>query len=88
MANDFETVQLDDAIAWLGPEEDVHTFRSAGRMLLGCNMPREDIVTLLTAADEILQAGPNMCRSKHTIAVIDSHGPLFIETLARPEEDS
>lgn len=57
----------------------VHTFRIIGHILMGCDMAKAEVLNKikLLGAEE---AGPNMSKMDHAIAVWDEEGWLFLET--------
>lgn len=70
---------LKQALAMLPDGDLIHTFRQAGPAVLGCDMPREDIVQALK--DGKPELGGEACTEMgHGLIVIDDTGPLFIET--------
>lgn len=77
-----ELITFDAAAKLLPSKKMLHTFRqSAGGMLLGADSDRAELVALLQDADEIHVTGAQAQSMGHGLAVRDSLGWLFIETV-------
>lgn len=75
---------------WITPEQaiellyndvqNVHTYRNAGFMLIGCDWLKENIIKLINEHPDDLEIGGTMCRKTgHGLVLWDSGSPLFIE---------
>lgn len=77
------TLTSDEAASIVKPGERVHTFRSTGIALIGCDWDRKDILEAIEKhATEI--AGPMAMGMKHGLC-IHVDGQLFVETIDNPE---
>lgn len=76
-------ITAEDALELIGPSESVHTFRSGGPILFGCDWSRESIVAGLENAqgEGIEVAGPQARKMNHAVVFYDDQGPVFVETL-------
>lgn len=83
MAEEPTTIDYEGAVALLPDGDEIHTFRQAGPVLLGCDRSRESILEHLQRAPEILITGEMAQALNHGLAV-DSDGIMFIET--KPSE--
>ena len=81
MSEDRKWITTAEAISLL-PEnsENVHTFRSGGAILLGCDWVKENLIKLINEHPKDLEIGGPMCRGMgHGLVLWDDQGPLFIE---------
>lgn len=74
-----EIVPLEDAMAMLSSAELIHTFRSAGGILIGASWERKELFDHMDKFGVEL-SGPFASAMNHRLVVIDDLGPLFIET--------
>lgn len=79
-----KVITLEDALKCIPEGENVHTFRSGGMMMMGCDWQHESIVDALTKAPEIQVSGEFASGMGHGIA-INHNGWLFIETVKTDE---
>ena len=73
-------VSLTDAIARLGPGQDVHTFIQAGPVLVGADWSGEDVIAAMRQYG-VQNAGEQACRMGHTLVIIRGSEPVFIEAM-------
>lgn len=89
MSDSDERVPLtyDQAIAMLPDAERIHTFRGTGPVMIGADWPRSTLLDAIREHGAEL-SGPGATAMGHGMALIDSVGVLFIETVdqrrARP----
>lgn len=65
------------AISMIPDEGDVHTFRSTGYALLGCDFRREHILELIR--NNTCEMGGEQCKRFNHGLVIQFEGPLFVQ---------
>ena len=80
MDNVKEVIAFDEAEKRLPNSKRVHTFRQAGRLMLGADWDRSSLLDVMRKAPEIQVTGPQAQAMKHGLCIFDDHGPLFIET--------
>ena len=78
---DLDVLDLETAIGFLPGGDYVHTFRRAGCTLMGAEWRRDDIISAMKAAPQIIITGDKAQSMQHGIAIVDEYGPLFIETI-------
>lgn len=81
--SDDERVHLtyDQAVALLPPGDRIHTFRGTLPLMIGADWPREKLLAHIREHGAEL-SGPGATGMGHGLALIDSVGLLFIETIA------
>jgi len=77
MNQDRLTLNVNQAISMLAEDGDIHTFRSTGFALLGCDFPREFILELIRT--KTCEIGGEQCKRFNHGLVIHDNGPLFVE---------
>ena len=76
----------DEAIRMLPDGDMIHTYRQGGGfVLIGADWERERLVEKIASGKPEF-AGENATRSGHGLAIVDEHGPLYIETKRQTEE--
>lgn len=78
--NDKVLITKEQAMNLIVEGDDVHTFKQAGRMLLGADWSREAIAKGLEESEQIELAGDNAKSMKHAVVFYDRSGPVFVET--------
>lgn len=74
-----DDVTVAQAIALLPDDKDVHTFIGAGSILMGCSVPRAELVRRFKKTPPE-KSGPNMESVGHGLALCEKgKPPLFIE---------
>ena len=74
-------LNLEQALSIMAEGKEIHTFRTGGAVMMGCDMPFNTILRKLKKHEETLQlSGSNMINMLHGLALIDALGVLFIET--------
>ena len=79
MNDEREPLTEEQAIAMLPDGDTVHTFRQAGYILIGADWDGADVVQHIRDYGAEL-SGDNATSMGHGIVIIDSQGPLFVET--------
>jgi hypothetical protein len=69
-------IEVDAALA---KGDEVHTFKQAGPVLLGCHWPRAGLLRLAETNGAEL-AGPAATKALHGVVVFDGNEPMFCET--------
>lgn len=81
MSDDKRMITPAEAMELMLPGVYVHTFRNPGGALLGADIRRIRLESLLQEFPDTIEiAGDLARRMKHGIIVTDQTGPLFIET--------
>jgi hypothetical protein len=80
MDNEKEFISYDEAVKRLPAGDMVHTFRSNGMLLVGCDHKRAALLDAMRAAPAIEIPGPQAQAMNHGLAIHDDHGWLFIAT--------
>ena len=79
---------FEEAVAYLGDGDDIHTFRDGnGLALIGADWSRDELLAAMREAPDIRITGPMAQAMKHGLFIVDSRGRLFIETTRRTDED-
>lgn len=83
------TIALEEALGFLPPAGDVHTFIDGGVMLVGADWTRGRITEALRGAPSIFITGPAAQKTGHGLAIQHPHPlaetMLFIETTRRTD---
>ena len=69
----------EQALDYLPEGDYIHTFRSGGMTLIGCDIKRKEIIKAIET-HEVELSGEMATGMKHGICLVDDHGPLFIAT--------
>ena len=79
--SDKKSITLNEAIALLPNSEEIHTFRSGGWALIGCDWSKENILEYLEKHKEAIELSGDRARSmNHGLVLFDNSGALFIKT--------
>ena len=81
-----EFIAFDDAVNLLPDGDMIHTFRTAGPVLIGAHHERDQLINAIRKAPKIEVTGPAAQSMGHGMAICDENGLLFIETRAVVEE--
>lgn len=66
------------AIAMLPDGDSIHTFRSAGMAIIGCDWDRQDLIKAIKYSS--CEVGGPMCRDMgHGLVVHNGNPPLFVQ---------
>lgn len=79
MDDDRVPLSVADAVSMLPDGERIHTFRSGGRVLVGADWPRAELVAAIEEHGAEL-SGEMATAMQHGICLFDHVGWLFIET--------
>lgn len=76
-----------EAIAFLPDGDTVHTFRGGGRVLLGCDWEKQQIIDAINTAKNLEVTGTTAQSMRHGLAIHEQDGGmLFVETKERTDE--
>lgn len=78
MSDDPIILSKEQALSMLGDGETIHTFRSTGLALFGCDWSREQIVEAINE-NECELGGPACQKMNHGLAIHVDGSPLFVE---------
>lgn len=62
-------VPLNEAIARIGEEPEIHTFMQTGPMLIGADHPREELIAAMRAHG-VEESGPAATAMKHSLVIV------------------
>lgn len=82
MSEEKVILTAEQAKAMMADGDMVHTFRSAGRVLIGGDWSRDELEELIEAGAQCELGGEMCTRMKHGLVIWtpDKHGPLFVAT--------
>jgi len=70
----------EQATKLLGKRKEIHTFRSGGRMLIGADWTRKELITAFDKYRDQIEIGGDQCKAMgHGLVVWTGNEPLFIE---------
>jgi hypothetical protein len=80
MENDRVDLSTEEALSLLPKEDLIHTFRSIGRVLIGADWDREELVDLINRSHcEI--GGSKSIALGHGLVIWSGTDPLFVHTI-------
>ena len=85
MTNEKEIISLAEALKLLPEGDTIHTFRQSGRLIVGADWERNELIEALTHAPEIQITGQQAQKMNHGLGIKDNMGYLFIKT--KKQED-
>lgn len=77
METDRIFITGEQAIEIMNDGESVHTFRSGGIALIGCDWNRDDLIGAINSSE--CEIGGEMCQAVNHGLVVWTDGPLFVE---------